>query len=124
MKAQDIFKGRVHSGEIAIPGDSYELCLLLESYSKTLEFKGDFYDAVEDYKDSIIVAHKYKSLSCGGAYITALRQARKSNNHTALNEAAESLFGVDLMVYSIQQLIVEEKIKVIGKKVYLINQER
>ena len=121
MKAQDIFKGRIYSGEIAMPGDSHELCLLLESYAKAIEFKGDFYSAVEDYKESIIVAHKYKSLECGGAYITALRQAKKSNNHKALNEATESLFGIDLMIYSIQRLVVEGRVKVIGKKVYLIN---
>ena len=119
MKSQEIFKGKIHKGEITIPSDTVELVSLLDRYMDISKMNDHPKHLIEKYNLAFIQAQKYKSRSCGGAYISAIKQALKTSANKNLNDIVLAWYGVDLMTYTIQQLIVEEKIKLKGKKVYL-----
>lgn len=123
MKSQEIFKGKIHKGEISLPKDTVELVSMLDRYLDISEINDHPHELVEQFKISFIQAQKYKKMKCGGAYISAIKQALGTAANNNLNKIILAWYETDLITYAIQQLIIDEKIKLKGKKVYLTEAE-
>lgn len=121
MKSQDEFKMRIYKGDIPIPRDSVGLVSLLDRYLSISKI-GHYPDGeIEGFKFAILQAQKYKAAKCGGAYISAIKQAVSTQGNSELNEIVTAWLGIDLMTHALQRLVVEGEIKIKGKRVYLKN---
>ena len=55
-------------------------------------------------------------------YISRIKEGVLNGKNKKFNNAYKVIYGVDAITRIIQKLIVEKKIKVIGKKIYLIGE--
>lgn len=122
MSLQNKFKELIYQGEIEMPANNSELTTLLERYAIVSNFKGDICAQMEDFKALILLAHKQKSMGKAGCYISAIKTRTSGISNTKLKVAVRALYDVDLMTHSIQRLVADGKIKVNGKKIYLISE--
>ncbi len=124
MESQNIFKDKINSGDISFPASKVELFSLLDRYVEISKINDTPEKLIEEFKESLIKIQKYKSEKDGGTYISRIKGVVKTSANKKLNDIVFAWYGVDLITYSIQRLIVDGKIKLVGKKIYLINQER
>ncbi len=122
MNPRDLIKEMIYKGEIETPRTDGELITLLERYRVAASVSYCLKERIDAYKDMIITAHKYKSKGEKGCYISRIKQGLNGVSNVILNDVVVAVYGVELMTKAIQELIVEERIKVIGKKIHLINQ--
>lgn len=122
MKSQDFFKEQIKDGIIGVPKNENETINLLDRYFEISKIKDEPTKRIEEYKNNFLKVQKYKSTKDGGAYISTIKSGLNTLANKKLNDVVFAWYGVDLTTYAIQRLIVDGKIKLIGKKVYLINQ--
>lgn len=123
MTPKDLMKKMIYKGDIETPIDDDGLISLMGRYATASRVDYCLQDRIDLYKDMIIKAHAYKSMSSDGCYISLIKQALRSLSHATLDDVVTAVYGVDLMTKAIQELIVEDRISVRGKKIYLIKQE-
>lgn len=124
MKATDKFKMMIVDGEIEIPKTTSELLLVIDRYSIASNFNVDVESKIEELKDSFISTHKTKSNGKPCCYISRIKNGMMNLSNKKFNDVFKALNGVDVTNHIIEQLIIEERIKLIGKKAYLTNQEQ
>ena len=120
MKAIERLKVMIIDGEISQPKTSGGLVSLLETALFISDCKDDIEDKVKQLKHSFLSMYKIKSGGERSCYISRIKDGMLSGKNKKFNDVFKSLYGVDAIEHVIKQLIVEDKIKVIGKKVYLI----
>lgn len=121
MTAAEIMRSMVFTGEIKNPESPAEIVHLMDRFVAASSLSEPLQGAIESYKDSLVNAHSYKSGKKDWAYISMLKQATANEQVGKLDKVVFAVYGVDLITYSIQQLIVDNRIKLNGKKVYLVN---
>lgn len=119
MKPVEIFKSKILSGDIKIPVDEISLISLMDRYSVASSADYDLENKVDKIKDSIITVHGYNAKPDGGCYISSIRRVVIGKSTSVLNGVVQSVYGVDLITYCIQRLIVDGKIRLVGKKVFM-----
>jgi hypothetical protein len=116
------FEEMLKSGEITFPTNHDEMMCVLARYKYVIEHEFDMDKEFELFKILFVRMHRVKSGSKKYCYISAIKQGVMTNKFRTLSDIILSLHGIDLMTYAIQRLIVEDKIALSRKKVFLVNQ--
>ena len=122
MKATEVMKKMIYKGEIDLPTSDAELMQLMERYSVASRMDESVVDVVNSYKELILSVYQYKSQGRDSCYISAIKQAVSSAYYERISESVMAVYGVDLVTRAIQMLVVDEKVAVVGKRIYLLNQ--
>jgi hypothetical protein len=115
----------VASGKIKLPKSPEELLFIMDRFLKvsTTSFSSDeLKEGIESFKDDFVAKHKTKSAGKKWCYISAIKDGMMGKKNKKLSYAVKVIHETDLTTLAIQQLIVENRIKLNGKKVYLVTQ--
>lgn len=113
------FEEMLKAGEIKFPESYDELMAVLSRYKYVVEHEFDVDEEVEHFKVLFLNMHRVKSGSKKYCYISAIKQGVMTKKFRLLSDVILALHGVDLMTYAIQRLIIDEKIALSSRKVFL-----
>lgn len=113
------FKEMVESGEIPFPANNKEMFDVFTRYKYVADHDFDLDDEINLFKIAFLKMQRVKSGSKKYCYISAIEQGVMKNRYRMLSDVVLALYGVNLMTYAIQRLIVDGKIALSGKKVFL-----
>lgn len=113
------FKSMLSSGEISTPADFNEMSRLLDRHESLVSHSFDLDEEIDIFKLAFLNMHRIKSGNKKYCYISAIKQGVMKKRFKILDDVVWSLYETDLMTYTIQRLIVEGKISLSVKKVFL-----
>ena len=123
MKSTEKFRMIIADGIIPMPKTHGELISIVDQYRFILEFPFDMDLEIELAKDAFVDMHEKKAGGENGCYISRISDGIMGQSRKRFAEVFSIIEGKDLIKHVIERLIVEERIKIIGKKVYLIGEE-
>ena len=120
MKLIEALKFRILEGKIEIPKTPSDLVLSLDCFLSVSKSNDDVGEKLKEFKHMFLSVHKSKSGREKFCYISRIKGGILGSKNKKFNDAYKFVFGIDAITSVIKTLIIEEKIKVVGKKVYLI----
>tara|TARA_R110000851_G_scaffold60415_3_gene139457 strand:- start:1905 stop:2279 length:375 start_codon:yes stop_codon:yes gene_type:complete len=124
MQLIEALKFRVLEGKIEIPKTPSDLVLNLDCFLSVSKSNDDVGEKLNEFKSMFLSVHKSKSGGKRFCYISRIKGGILGSKNKKFNDAYKFVFGIDAITSVITTLIIEKKIEIIGKKVYLINQEQ
>ena len=123
MQLIEALKFRILEGKIDIPETASDLVLSLDCFLSVSKCNDDVSEKLKEFKSMFLSVHKSKSGGERFCYISRIKGGILGSKNKRFNDAYKLVFGIDAITSVIKTLIAEEKIKLIGKKVYLIGEQ-
>ena len=120
MQLIEALKFRILESKVDLPKTPSDLVLNLDCFLSVSKINDDVGEKLKEFKSMFLSVHKSKSGRDRFCYMSRIKGGILGSKNKKFNDAYKFVFGIDAITSVIRTLTVEEKIKVIGKKVYLI----